>query len=66
MKGPFQAIFCRNVMIYFQRELQTALAKRYIDLIEPGGVLCIGHSESLPQGVFPVKLIAPATYQKVG
>ena len=65
MKGPFQAIFCRNVMIYFERDLQLKLAERYIELLEPGGLLCIGHSESIPQGRFPIKVIAPATYEKI-
>jgi chemotaxis protein methyltransferase CheR len=47
MKGPFDAIFCRNVMIYFDAPTKSKLIERYIRLIKPGGFLYIGHSESL-------------------
>ncbi|HEY6255229.1 MAG TPA: protein-glutamate O-methyltransferase CheR [Xanthobacteraceae bacterium] len=47
MKGPFDAIFCRNVMIYFDGPTKSKLIERFIRLIKPGGWLYIGHSESL-------------------
>jgi len=47
IKGPFQLIICRNVLIYFDKETQKKLIKRYYDLLEPGGCLILGHSESL-------------------
>ena len=47
MKGPFDVIFCRNVMIYFDRETQNNLIARFNDLLKPGGLLLIGHSENL-------------------
>ena len=47
MKGPFDAIFCRNVMIYFDGPTKTALVERYAQLLKPGGCLYIGHSETL-------------------
>lgn len=47
MNGPFQLIICRNVLIYFDRPTQEKLVKRYYDLLEPGGCLILGHSESL-------------------
>jgi chemotaxis protein methyltransferase CheR len=47
MKGPFDAIFCRNVMIYFDAPTKSKLIERFIRLIKPGGFLYIGHSESL-------------------
>jgi chemotaxis protein methyltransferase CheR len=47
MRGPFDVIFCRNVVIYFTKDTQRELFDRYANLLRPGGVLCIGHSESL-------------------
>lgn len=46
--GDFNAIFCRNVMIYFDREAQHRLWQRLITRLRPNGLLFIGHSESLP------------------
>ncbi len=47
MKGPFQLIMCRNVLIYFDKPTQAKLIKRFHDLLEPRGHLILGHSESL-------------------
>lgn len=47
LKGPFDAIFCRNVVIYFNKETQKTLFERYANLLPMGGHLFIGHSESL-------------------
>ncbi len=47
MKGKFDAIFCRNVAIYFDKPTQRKLFSRYAEMLNPGGLLCIGHSESL-------------------
>ncbi len=47
IKGPFQLIICRNVLIYFDKPTQEKLIKRYTELLEPGGCLILGHSESL-------------------
>ncbi|MGP0060107.1 MAG: CheR family methyltransferase [Beijerinckiaceae bacterium] len=47
MRGQFNAIFCRNVVIYFEEETQAQLWSRFIPLLAPGGLLYIGHSERL-------------------
>lgn len=47
MKGAFQAIFCRNVVIYFEQETQAAIWNRFVPLLAPKGYLYIGHSERL-------------------
>ncbi|MFI4997946.1 MAG: CheR family methyltransferase, partial [Hyphomicrobiales bacterium] len=47
MKGKFQAIFCRNVVIYFEEQTQSLVWSRFTPLLAPGGVLYIGHSERL-------------------
>lgn len=47
MSGPFDAIFCRNVVIYFDKPTQKILFNRYADMLTVGGYLFIGHSENL-------------------
>jgi chemotaxis protein methyltransferase CheR len=45
---PFDAIFCRNVVIYFDRESQQRLLERFTRLLHPGALLAVGHAESFP------------------
>ncbi|MDM7996887.1 MAG: protein-glutamate O-methyltransferase CheR [Acidobacteriota bacterium] len=64
MKGPFDIIFCRNVMIYFDSATQGRLVRRFYDLLVPGGYLLVGHSESLVANSCGFKYVQPATYAK--
>jgi chemotaxis protein methyltransferase CheR len=64
MKGPFHVIFCRNVMIYFDRPTQQQLVNRFWELLEPGGYLLVGHSEGLSAITHKFKYVRPATYRK--
>lgn len=66
MRGPFQVIFCRNVMIYFDRQTQERIVQRFHELIEPGGYLFVGHSEGLSGVRHGFKYIRPAVYRKIG
>ena len=62
----FSVIFCRNIMIYFDKPTQQALVSRLVDHIEPGGYLLIGHSENLNGIDHGLTYIQPATYRKCG
>jgi chemotaxis protein methyltransferase CheR len=64
MKGPFDAIFCRNVMIYFDGDTRKKLVRRFYDLIKPGGYLFVGHSESLGSTSWEFRYVEPAVYVK--
>jgi len=49
LPGQFDAIFCRNVMIYFDKETQEKILRRFVPLLKPGGILFAGHSENFSQ-----------------
>lgn len=65
-RRPFDLIFCRNVMIYFDQPTKDALVRRFYDATVPGGYLFIGHSEGLSKSDCPYRYIMPAIYQKSG
>jgi chemotaxis protein methyltransferase CheR len=59
-------IFCRNIMIYFDKPTQQSLVQRLSEHLEEGGYLLIGHSESLNNIVHGLGYVCPATYRKPG
>lgn len=63
MKGPFDAIFCRNVAIYFDKPTQGELFGRLGKLLAPQGFLYIGHSENLGSGGDGLRLVGKTIYQ---
>lgn len=63
-RQPFDVIFCRNVMIYFDRPTQATLVNRLTDHLRPGGYLLIGHSESLNSISHALTYIRPTIYQR--
>jgi chemotaxis protein methyltransferase CheR len=67
VKGPFDIIFCRNVVIYFDQQTKDELFKRYSQLLRKGGYLILGHSESMnlkTQTQF--KSLGKTIYQNLG
>ena len=61
---PFEVIFCRNVMIYFDRPTQERLVNQLCRFLVPRGYLFIGHSESLNGLNIPVRCLRPSVYQR--
>lgn len=65
IRTTFDCIFCRNVIIYFDRALQQRLVARFVDFLKPGGYLFLGHSESLLGMRVGVRYLGSTVYQKV-
>ncbi len=64
LKGPLDYIFCRNVMIYFERPLRQAIISEMIPLLKIGGLLFLSHSENLMGVNHNLELIAPSVYRR--
>ncbi len=62
--GLFEVIFLRNVLIYFDDLTKETIVRNLISKLRPGGILYIGHSESIKGMNLPLTLIAPTTYRK--
>jgi chemotaxis protein methyltransferase CheR len=63
---PFPIIFCRNVMIYFDRQTQERVIAGLSQHLEPGGYLFVGHAESLTRVSHALEYVRPAVYRKPG
>jgi chemotaxis protein methyltransferase CheR len=66
MRGPFDLICCRNVMIYFDRPTQQRLVQRFWELLAPGGYFFAGHSESFAALEHAFEYVQPAVYRRPG
>lgn len=64
MKGPFDVVFCRNVMIYFDLETRNRLVSEIYRLLKSGGYLIIGHSETLSGINVPFRMLKPSIFLK--
>jgi chemotaxis protein methyltransferase CheR len=62
LRGPFDAIFCRNVMIYFDKDTQAQVLRRFAPLLAPDGLLFVGHSESLFHVADTYRLLGQTVY----
>lgn len=64
MHGPLDAVFCRNVMIYFDRAGRQALVTEIERLLRPGGLLIVGHSETLNGIATSLRHVRPSEYRR--
>lgn len=65
VKKGFHIIFCRNVLIYFDKTTQEMILHRIVDLLAPGGFLLVGHSESLSGIDLPLEQVQMTVFRKV-
>ncbi len=63
--GPFDVIFLRNVLIYFNNEEKQRIVQRLVHQLRPGGLLFIGHAESIHGFDLPVRLLNPSVYERL-
>ncbi|MFO8064427.1 MAG: CheR family methyltransferase [Spirochaetota bacterium] len=64
IRDRFEVIFCRNVIIYFERPTQQRLLSHLYEYLAPGGYLFLGHSETLAGMELPLSSVAPTIYRK--
>ncbi len=65
VREEFDIIFCRNVIIYFDRQTQEQLIGRFLDHLRPDGHLFLGHSETLNSHNLPLKAVSPTVYRSI-
>ena len=66
MKGPFQVIFCRNVIIYFDETTRDQVLSKMVPRLAPGGRLYLGHSERIKPADGDLRFVGPSTYRRSG
>ena len=64
MRGPFDAILCRNVMIYFDAPIRQGLVNEMERLVRPGGLVFVGHAETLSGLDTSLEVVVPSVYRK--
>jgi len=64
IKQMYDVAFCRNVLIYFERDVQLQVIRKILAKIKPGGYLFLGHSESINDMDLPVTKISPTVFKK--
>jgi chemotaxis protein methyltransferase CheR len=62
--GMFDIVFCRNVLIYFEKEIQYRIIKNICQQLNPGGYLFLGHSETTIGFTLPLRTIRPTIFSK--
>ena len=65
MKGKFDIIFCRNVLIYFDRPTQEKLVNRFLEVLTADGILMLGHSESILKGSTDFEHLGKTIYRRL-
>ena len=65
IREKFQIIFCRNVLIYFDKETQKKVLTSIISHLEVGGYLFLGHSETVMNMNLPIKTVSPTVFKKI-
>jgi chemotaxis protein methyltransferase CheR len=66
MKADYDIIFCRNVLIYFDKATQERVINKFCSHLKPGGLLFLGHSESIIGMNVPLKQVRPTVYRFEG
>lgn len=64
-RDTIQIVFCRNVLIYFDKPTQEAVIRKFLGFLEPGGFLFLGHSETIFGMDLPLKTVAPTVFQRL-
>ena len=65
LKNEMDIIFCRNVLMYFDKTTQETVLKKIIKYLTKGGYLFLGHSETIYNMNLPLKMVAPTIFQKI-